>query len=442
VPAIASEQRGSGRRRWLPRWTLRLRLTILYGGLFLIAGAVLLAVTYALVAGDTPVTASKSTVLAAGSPAQFAVPPQLRLSKAGDAQGYVFESQGSNGNGLQIKAFQGKVDATFRKLTAAQEKQLSAVSASARTQLTHQRSSELSSLLTKSAIALAIMAVLSIGLGWLMAGRTLRPMRTMSNRARGISERNLHERLSLDGPDDELKELGDTFDGLLGRLETAFESQRRFVANASHELRTPVTLTRTLAEVALVDPEATMASMRDTCERVIAAGERQERIIESLLTLARSERGVDERTEFDLGELVQEVVRGVPVNGIEVESVLGEAITSGDPAMVERLVSNLVENALHYNEPDGWVRAWTGIRDGQPTLSVTNTGPVIPAERVPDLFEPFRRVNGDRTGNARGLGLGLSIVGAIASAHDADVRATPRNEGGLEVEIRFPRPRA
>ena len=196
-----------------------------------------------------------------------------------------------NGDAVQLRAYAGKVNETFRKLTTAQRAQLKQLAGRARVALHNQQSSQLDALLTRSGIALGIMAILSIGLGWLVAGRALRPVRTMSVRARSISEHNLNERLALEGPDDELKELGDTFDELLARLESAFDSQRQFVANASHELRTPITLERALVEVALADP-APSESLRVTCERVLAAGEQQERMIEALLTLARSQRGI------------------------------------------------------------------------------------------------------------------------------------------------------
>ena len=288
------------------------------------------------------------------------------------------------------------------------------------------------------------MALASIGLGWLIAGRALRPVRTMSSRARGISERNLHERLALGGPDDELKELGDTFDGLLGRLEAAFESQRRFVANASHELRTPITLERALVEVALSDPNQSVESLRETCRRVLTASEQQERLIEALLTLARSQRGLESRTPVDLREVTAEAVRAVPPDGIEISTELGEASTTGDPAMVERLVANLMQNAIRYNEPDGWVTAWTGMRDGEPTVEVTNPGPVVKPEQVQELVKPFSRLDGNgsvaaRNADARqGLGLGLSIVQAIVDAHGARLTTAPRAEGGLKVAVSFP----
>ena len=232
-------------RKLLPRPTLRLRLTLLYGGLFLAAGTVLLVITYELVAHSPSSTGSASFVVAPNNVAQAVAPslgPPRFLQSASPVPG-----------GPQLRAYAGQVNKTFRKLTATQQGELHKLASRAKVVLHEQQSSQLDALLTRSGIALGIMAIISIGLGWLIAGRALRPVRTMNARARGISERNLHERLALDGPDDELKELGDTFDELLARLESAFDSQRQFVANASHELRTPITLERALVEVALAD---------------------------------------------------------------------------------------------------------------------------------------------------------------------------------------------
>jgi signal transduction histidine kinase len=346
---------------------------------------------------------------------------------------------------VRLLAYAGSVTAVFKKLTTAQAAQLRSQQQKADVRYEELRSSQLDTLLTRSGLALGIMALASIGLGWLIAGRALRPVRTMSSRARGISERNLHERLALDGPDDELKELGETFDGLLGRLEAAFESQRRFVANASHELRTPITLERALVEVALSDPDASVESLRETCRRVLTASEQQERLIEALLTLARSQRGLESRAPVDLREVTAEAVRAVPSNGIKVHTELGDACTTGDPAMVERLLANLMQNAIRYNEPDGWVTAWTGMRDGEPTVEVTNPGPVVRPEQVEELVKPFSRLDGNgsvaaRNADARqGLGLGLSIVRAIVDAHGARLTTAPRADGGLQVAVSFPR---
>ena len=437
------------------------------------AGTALLAITYGLVAGDTAMqTGSAKSVLitrkaltagqlptfptsiigAAGGSAK-APPTAVFQARSGSApvqarggrpSGAVTVPPSGQGMVVQLLSYAGQVTAAYKQLTAAQTGQLRAQQKKAAVEYDTLRNSQLDTLLTRSGLALAIMALASIGLGWLMAGRALRPVRTMSARARGISERNLHERLALQGPDDELKELGDTFDGLLGRLEGAFESQRRFVANASHELRTPITLERALVEVALSDPDPSVESLRETCRRVLSSSEQQERLIEALLTLARSQRGLESRAPVDLREVTAEVVRAVPSNGIKVDTDLGDAATTGDPAMVERLVANLVQNAVRYNEPDGWVTAWTGLRDGEPTVEVTNTGPVVAPDQVDELVKPFSRLdtNGGvaaRSADGReGLGLGLSIVQAIVDAHGARLTTDPRAEGGLKVAVSFP----
>jgi signal transduction histidine kinase len=441
--------RGIGSRRWRPRWTIRLRLTLLYGGLFLVAGAALLAVTYGLVANGSAAGSvfftSRDTKPVAGQ--LPALPREVISGVAGSAAAptpqEVPSQKGPSDTVVRLQAYAGQVTATFKRLSAAQQAQINRVQDKANARIADVRDAQLSTLLTRSGVALGIMALASIGLGWLVAGRALRPVRTMSLRARGISERNLHERLALAGPDDELKELANTFDGLLGRLESAFESQRRFVANASHELRTPITLERALVEVALADPHPSVDSLKDTCRRVLTASEQQERLIEALLTLARSQRGLEAREPVDLREVTAEIVRAVPSDGLRVETTLGEASTIGDQAMVERLVANLVENAVHYNEPGGWVTAWTGLRDGLPTVEVSNSGPVVAGGDVDGLVKPFYRAGGNgngggRNGNARGVGLGLSIVQAIAEAHDASLTTEPRPEGGLRVAVAFP----
>jgi signal transduction histidine kinase len=256
---------------------------------------------------------------------------------------------------------------------------------------------------------------------------------------RQISEHNLHERLALGGRDDELKELGETFDELLGRLESAFESQRRFVANASHELRTPVTVERALVEVALADPNATVESLRETCGRVLVAGEQQERTIEALLTLARSQRGLRAHEPVDLAAVSADALAAAQDSGLHVEGRFEPSAVSGDPGLVERLVVNLVDNAVHHNVPGGWVKVSTGVlADGRATFAVENSGPAVPAEETAQLLEPFRRLNGQRTNHGGGVGLGLSIVDAIATAHGAELKVAARPDGGLAVLVAFP----
>jgi signal transduction histidine kinase len=456
------------------RLTLRLRLTLLYGGCFVVAGAAVLGITYALVAHDTGKQQSQfvvrgvkvagvgtnlsSGILSAGLGNHSVVVPagggtetfEFRSAptpgftqvsgKSTSASGPVTVLKG--GKQIHVTAAQAQHIlaqqlAAFRK--AAQSK-VNGVTRQANVALSQQRSSSLSSLLTWSGIALALMALLSIGLGWLVAGRALAPMRTMNTRARSITAESLHERLGIDDRDDELGDLAAAFDELLGRLEGAFDSQKRFVANASHELRTPLTLERTLVELALADPDPSVESLRQTCERVLASTEQQERLIEALLTLARSQAGVEAGSEVDLADVVGEMLmtREARLDGIELESQLDKAIVLGDAALLERLVSNLIDNAvLHNTAHEAWIRVSTGESRGQPGLVVANSGPQIPNERVDELFEPFRRLEADRTSERDGLGLGLSIVKAIANAHGAVVTAGALPEGGLEVELRF-----
>jgi signal transduction histidine kinase len=405
---------------------VRLRLTLLYGALFLVAGTLLLAITYELVANS--IGGGRSVLLSARAPHSNAV-VQLR-AKSVSAAVYLGGKTSPVAKSALIPSLPTQLPLPLRHLAFDLQVQ-------AQNTISQQRQDELDALITRSGVALGIMAFVSIGLGWLMAGRALRPVRTMNARARGISERNLHERLALEGPDDELKELGDTFDGLLARLEMAFESQRRFVANASHELRTPITLERTLVEVALADPGATVGNLRGTCARVLLASEEQERLIEALLTLARSQRGLESRQELDLAEVVADVVRGVHSHNVRVEPLLEEARTTGDVALVERLAVNLIDNAVLHNQPGGWVQIWTGVRAGAPTLEVTNSGPLVGADQAPELLEPFHRLAGERAGRHAGLGLGLSIVDAIARAHDARLSLVARSEGGLSIEVIF-----
>jgi signal transduction histidine kinase len=381
-------------RPHLPRRTVRLRLTLLYGGLFLASGAGLLSITYVFV--DHRISGPFRT----GGPLPQ---PAAHPGTAG-------------GIGIVHSPTTDSVQA--------------------------QHSADLHRLLVGSGIALAIMAVAAIVLGWIVAGRVLRPLRTMTLTTRQISEENLHERLALSGPSDEIKDLGDTIDGLLTRLEDAFGAQRRFVANASHELRTPLTLGRAMLQVALADPALTLDSLRTTCEDVLKAGKEQEHLIEALLTLARSQRGLDHREPFDLAAIAKEVLQcrepEAIARGVDVEASLTAAPALGDARLVERLVSNLVENALCHNDPNGRVDVLVGPGARQATLRVTNTGPRIPASEIERLMQPFQRLDAERGGEHDGLGLGLSIVAAIARSHSATLNARPGTDGGLDIEVSFP----
>ncbi len=284
--------------------------------------------------------------------------------------------------------------------------------------------------------------VITLVLGWFVADRALSPLQRVTTTARRLSESTLHERIALEGPDDEIKELADTFDAMLERLGQAFDSQRRFVANASHELRTPLAINRTLLEVALGDPEVS-DDLRTVGRTLLATNARHERLIEGLLLLARSERELTARTPVDMAEVAATVLeqssRRGHDNDVAVHPELTQGTALGDPVLLEHLVSNLVENAVKHNEAEGgelWIR--TGMLDGYATVQVENTGPVVPAYEVERLFEPFRRLNADRVESSKGAGLGLSIVRSVVLAHRGAVYAAPRPGGGLIVTVRLP----
>jgi signal transduction histidine kinase len=395
------------RLRLYPR-TVRFRLTALYSGLFLAAGAGLLAITYFLVDRSTGI-------------ALFLTGPDG-------------ESIAIDGSGTRVLQPGGQ-PASHSSPQWQLAHQLS-------TQAAAQHAKDLHELLTQSGIALAIMAGLAIIFGWLIAGRVLRPLRSMTATTQSITERNLNERLALLGPPDELKNLADTIDGLLARLETAFDAQRHFVANASHELRTPLTYDRALLEVALADPSATAAELRSTCEELLASGEQQERLIEALLTLASSERRLDRHEEFDLSVIAERVVsarsRDAGRAGLQVALSLEGAVAVGHPDLAERMVSNLIENAIRHNTAGGRIDVRTWTSESGAVLAVSNTGPVVPQDQLDRLIQPFQRLGADRPAHLDGHGLGLYIVHAVATAHDADFRIEQRPAGGLQVTVCFP----
>jgi signal transduction histidine kinase len=406
---------GIATRGHVPRWTVRLRLTLLYGVLFLASGALMLAITYGLVdraTQDDPVTITLTdgATVTAGASGDVSDPAASATDQLSSAAG-----------------------STPAALPSPEE---------VKEMASQQHASRMHELLVQSGIALGVMAVVSVALGWVVAGRVLRPLRTIVAAARGISAANLHRRLALDGPDDELKELGDTFDDLLDRLERAFDAQRRFVANASHELRTPLARQRTVAQVALDDRDATVESLRAAHQRVLVAGAQQERLIDALLSLARGQTGSDRREPLDLAELTSDLLAArraeAQRRNLRLQEALTAAPTTGDPRLVENLIGNLVDNALCHNEEDGTVDVVTGTRDGHAVLSVANTGPVVPAADVDRLFEPFERLDTNRRSHDGGLGLGLSIVQAIATAHGATIDVDPQPDGGLRVEVFFP----
>ncbi|MEV0631191.1 HAMP domain-containing sensor histidine kinase [Nonomuraea wenchangensis] len=299
-------------------------------------------------------------------------------------------------------------------------------------------------LLRSSVMALVGVGILSLIIGYFVADRALRPVARMTATARRLSESTLaHQRIALEGPNDELKELADTFDAMLTRLNVAFDTQRRFVANASHELRTPLTINRTVLEIALSDPEAS-EDLKALGRTLLEVNARNEKLIEGLLLLARSERELAVRKPLDVRDVAQTAVEQLASfageHGVTVSTELVSAPTVGDPVLLERCVSNLVENAVKYNIPQNgkvWVRA--GMVDDAVVVQVANTGQHVPAYEVNSLFEPFRRLHADRVDSGKGAGLGLSIVRAVVQAHGGNVAAVPRDGGGLVVTIRLPK---
>jgi len=402
------------------RASIRLRLTLLYGGLFLLAGAGLLAVNYALVRSQFTLPFGKRVEASSPAPAPAPAPaPGTLLPVPGRT--VVFVGPLTGGDKLIVNAGSAAdIEAVRRQLENA----------------------ALNQILAQSGVALALMALVSVGLGWLVAGRVLRPLTAITATARRLEGSTLHERINLQGPQDELKELADTMDQMLGRLDAAFETQRRFVANASHELRTPLAIARTEVDVALADPDAGPAELRAMAERVREAGERSERLIEGLLTLARSERQLRSAEPVDLAVAAADALDASGQEaarlGLRVSSVIGAAPASGDRALLERLVANLVENAVRHNQPGGWLEVDTGRTGATAVVRVANGGPPIRPDQAASLFEPFRRLNGDRTSSARGAGLGLSIVRSVATAHGGHAEARPLDDGGLEVTVELP----
>jgi signal transduction histidine kinase len=301
-------------------------------------------------------------------------------------------------------------------------------------------------LLHTGLIYFGIIVVIGTTGGYLLAKQALRPIAKLTRTAKQLSTENLDQRIDLGGPDDELRELADTFDEMLGRLDSAFDSQRLFVANASHELRTPLSVIRTELEVTLADPDADVAELRRMGEVVASAAERAQRLVESLLTLATLQAvGQGELEVYepvDLARLVPGVLAAVEAEvkdkEITVEDEVEAASTVGDPRLLERLIGNLVENAIRHNVPGGWLRVTTGENSERAWLQVANGGAVIPAADVDRLFEPFRHGGRVRT-STRGAGLGLAIVRLIVEAHHGRLQAAAPPFGGLAIRIELPR---
>jgi signal transduction histidine kinase len=401
-----------GPPRWLrlPRRTARLRLTVLYGAAFLACGAAVLALTYLVYGG----TVHFSGLTIGPSFHQVLKAPAADVHRA------------------------GRYDVITIPLTAQQAK------AAAREANLGQIASDRKQLLIASAIALAVFAVAATAIGWLLAGRVLRPLSTITAAARRISASSLHERLALHGPDDELKELADTLDGLFARLEASFDAQRRFAANASHELRTPLTRERTLLQVTSADPAATTSTWQAVSQELLVSNAEQEHLIEALLTLASSEAGPGEHGSVDLAAITSATLAAARLAisrlDLHVQTDILPAALDGDPLLVQQLAANLIDNAVRHNMPGGNIQITTSTSPAGAVLSVISSGPVIPAADVDRLFQPFQRLGPRPARRDGGHGLGLSIVRAIATAHAATITAQTRPGGGLAIDVTFPPP--
>ncbi|MEU2111985.1 HAMP domain-containing sensor histidine kinase [Streptomyces sp. NPDC019507] len=389
----------------LLRPTIRIRLTLLYGGMFLIAGILLLSIIYLLAAQalHDGIRQSVEVGAAPGANVTITSPTCPRIDELVD-------------NAERNAAL---------KLCIAE-----------------QRQHALDELLTRSLFALLGLSVIAFAFGYAMAGRVLSPLGKITRTARRVVGTDLSRRIELDGPDDELKELADTFDEMLERLERAFSAQQRFVANASHELRTPLAINRTLLEVHLSDPGAP-AELQQLGKTLLATNERSEQLVEGLLLLARSENQIVERKPVDLAEVagraVDQTRAEAEAKGVEIRGERAPAVVQGNGVLLERIALNLVQNAVRYNIADGgWVDVTTEVQHGQAVLVVTNTGPVVPAYEIDNLFEPFRRLRQERTGSDKGVGLGLSIARSVARAHGGRIIAEPREGGGLVMRVTLP----
>jgi signal transduction histidine kinase len=379
----------------------RSRLTLLYASLFTLGGAALVLITYLLVANTLHPTTTTT------------IPPGVQ-----QALGKCLEAAQKGGAGVMRKC----------ALVYASGVQAGASA---------QRSTTLTHLLTYSLLSLAAVTLLAAVAGWIAAGRILRPVHRLTAAARAASEQNLSQRIALQGPRDELRELADTFDTMLERLDRAFTSQRQFIANASHELRTPLTVMRTAMDVVLGKPEPTRDELVSMAADVRQAAGHAERLIEALLVLARNDQARALTDPLDLAAVAEDALEGRTVNGITTTTRLGEAPVTGDQVLLERLVNNLLDNAERYNIAGGTVAISTTAHDATSVLRVVNTGQVVPPDQVNRLFLPFTRLD-DRTRHD-GFGLGLALVSSIATVHNGTLHATALPAGGLDITVRLPR---
>jgi signal transduction histidine kinase len=397
-----------------PRRSIRLRLAALLTALFVLLGGTLLGVSYALVRSNLTVDHDQLAETAAerlgieGDPAHSDLGEAPRGGAGGDGAPDALEAAPDQRRFVaQIEEVQQELaDDALRELTV----QYLAI--------------------------MGAMAVLSAALGWFVSGRVLRPMSEITATARSVSKESLHERIDLEGPDDELKQLADTFDSMLGRLEAGFERQEAFVRNASHELRTPLSVIRTEADVTLADEADDPEALRRSLAVVREAGERSERLIDALLALARTDRDDHPRIEVDLSELVRQLIDETDLDGLRLELGLRPARVRGDRELLRTMAANLIDNAVRHNSADGWIEIRTESAGEQARLEISNSGAMITAEEAASLTEPFRRLGAARTGD--GLGLGLSIAASVAQAHEGHLTIDPLEGGGLRVSIALP----
>jgi signal transduction histidine kinase len=378
----------------------RSRLTFVYASLFTLGGAALVMITYLLVADTLP---SSTT-----SPTPGSVPAAVERC---------------------FKAAALRAAGAFNKCAQLYAKGEQAGAAA-------QRSTTLTHLLAYSLFSLAGVTLVATAAGWLVAGRIMRPVYRLTAAARAATEQNLSQRIGLQGPRDELRELADTFDTMLERLDRAFTSQRQFIANASHELRTPLTVMRTAIDVVLAKPEPTREELVSMAAEVRQAVDHSQRLIEVLLVLARNDQVRALTDPLDLAAVAENALEGRTVGGIALTATLDQAPVTGDGVLLERLIANLLDNAERYNVAGGAVAISTATEDGAALVRVVNTGQVVPPDMVDRLFLPFTRLD-DRARHV-GFGLGLALVSSIAAVHGGGVRASALATGGLDVTVRLP----
>jgi signal transduction histidine kinase len=388
------------RPRW-PQWTVRLRLTVIYTLVLIVAGAAALAVSYALVEHSL----DRSTAQRRAAAARLSASSPLALSTPAERAAH--------------KSRLALVEQAQRQLS----------------------DDALSSLADKYLLALAVLVALAAASSWLLAGRVLRPLRRITATMHRVSDANLDERVALAGPQDELKELGDTFDAMLARLERTFRGQRAFIANASHELRTPLAIMQAENDILRVSPRLSPRALAAVTGTFATAIERSERIISDLLTLARSDAGDLGRQAVELGSLIATAVASIEAaaraRSITIDTDIADATVQGDRGLLESLVMNLLENSVRHNVDGGWIHVSSGVTEADAWLEIANGGQQLAGDDMAVLTEPFRRGRARENG-VPGHGLGLALVASIAEAHGGSVSLRSPSGGGLSARVALP----